>query len=246
MARYQIILAYDGTHFVGSQRQAQSRTVQSVLEGTLRKLGWDGRSILLAGRTDTGVHASGQVAAADLNWRHSEEDLRSALNSHLPQDMAARSVRRVDDHFHPRFDAVWRHYRYRLYIQPIRNPLRDRYAWRIWPDLKGDLVEATAKLLIGKHDFAAFGSPPQAKGSTVRTVTSSEWRCCGDEWTFDVVADAFLYRMVRRMVLAQVVVGQGKVDLETFRQAVEAQKPLPAGLASPAGLTLVEVKYKDD
>ena len=90
MARYQIIFAYDGTQFVGSQRQAASRTVQSVLEDALRKLGWNGRSILLAGRTDTGVHASGQVAAVDLNWNHPEENLRSALNSHLPQDMAVQ------------------------------------------------------------------------------------------------------------------------------------------------------------
>jgi tRNA pseudouridine38-40 synthase len=246
MARYQIIFAYDGTHFVGSQRQAQSRTVQSVLEDALRKLGWDGRSILLAGRTDTGVHATGQVAAVDLNWRHTEEDLRSALNSLLPQDMAAQSVRRVADRFHPRFDAVWRHYRYRLYVQPTRNPLRDRFSWRIWPSLKADLVEAAAFILIGEHDFAAFGSPLRPLGTTVRTIALAEWTGRGDEWTFDVVAEAFLYRMVRRMTFVQVAVGQGKIELEAFRQAVEVQKPLPAGLASPAGLTLVEVKYQLD
>jgi tRNA pseudouridine38-40 synthase len=246
MARYQIIFAYDGTQFVGSQRQAQSRTVQSVLEGALKKLGWDGRSILLAGRTDTGVHASGQVAAVDLNWHHPVEDLRSALNSHLPGDIAVRSVRMVDDHFHPRFDAVSRHYRYRLYIQPSRDPLRDRFAWRIWPNLRADLVDRAADMLIGEHDYAAFGSPPRAHGPTVRTVSRAEWTGSGDQWTFEVEANAFLYRMVRRMVFAQVAVGQGKIEPETLRQAVLAQKSLPAGLASPAGLTLVEVKYEID
>jgi len=246
MARYQIIFAYDGTQFSGSQRQAQKRTVQSILENALQKLGWEGRSILLAGRTDTGVHASGQVAAVDLNWRHPVEDLCSALNSKLPQDMAVRSVRMVDDRFHPRFDALSRHYRYRLYIQPTRDPLRDRYSWRIWPNLKVELVEAAADLLIGEHDFAAFGSPTRVNGSTGRTVTLAKWAADGDQWIFDVVADAFLYRMVRRMVFAQVAVGLGKIELEVFRQAVELQKSLAAGLASPAGLTLVEVKYEID
>jgi tRNA pseudouridine38-40 synthase len=245
MARYQIIFAYDGTQFVGSQRQAISRTVQSVLEEALRKLGWDGRSILLAGRTDTGVHASGQVAAVDLNWSHPDETLRSALNSHLPHDMAVQSVRRVDDQFHPRFDAISRHYRYRLYNQPVRDPLRDRYSWRTWPALDEEALHAVAAMLTGKHDFAAFGSPPRVNGSTVRTVTLSKWTASGDEWIFDVVADAFLYRMVRRMVFAQVAVGQGRVRVEAFQRALESQDQLPAGLASPAGLTLVEVKYPD-
>jgi tRNA pseudouridine38-40 synthase len=243
MARYQIIFAYDGTQFVGSQRQAQSRTVQSVLESALRELGWEGRSILLAGRTDTGVHASGQVAAVDLNWSHSEDALRSALNSSLPQDVAVASALKVDDNFHPRFDAIARHYRYRLYLQPVRDPLRERFAWRVWPALEAALLSETAVLLIGTHDFSSFGSPPGANGSTVRTVTRSEWTRDGDQMTFDVVADGFLYRMVRRMVFAQVAVGLGRLTLDAFRLAVESQSPLPAGLASPAGLTLVDVKY---
>lgn len=243
MARYQIIFAYDGTQFVGSQRQAASRTVQSVLEDSLRRLGWTGRSILLAGRTDTGVHAAGQVAAVDLNWSHPEENLRSALNSHLPHDMAVQSVRKADDRFHPRFDAISRHYRYRLYCRPIRNPLLDRYSWRIWPAPDEELLHASAAMLTGRHDFAAFGSPPRANGSTLRTVTLSMWTARGDEWIYDVVADAFLYRMVRRLVFVQVAVGQGKIQAEVFSQALENQEQLAAGLASPAGLTLVEVKY---
>jgi tRNA pseudouridine38-40 synthase len=246
MARYQIIFTYDGTQFTGSQRQAKSRTAQSVLEDALRNLGWEGRSILLAGRTDTGVHASGQVAAVDLNWIHPDDKLRSALNSHLPYDMAVQSVRRVDDRFHPRFDAISRHYRYRLYGQPVRDPLRDRYSWRIWPAPDEELLHAVAGILTGTHDFSAFGSPPRANGSTVRTVTISKWTASRDEWIFDVVADAFLYRMVRRLVYVQVAVGQGKVRVEAFQYALEGQDQLPAGLASPAGLTLVEVKYPID
>ena len=109
MARYQIILAYDGTGFRGSQRQADFRTVQSELEAALRKLGWSGRTVYLAGRTDTGTHASGQVVAFDLDWHHGLDDLQDALNAHLPQDMAVLAVKMMADDFHPRFDAVSRH-----------------------------------------------------------------------------------------------------------------------------------------
>jgi tRNA pseudouridine38-40 synthase len=243
MERYKIIFAYDGTQFVGSQRQAQSRTVQSVLENALKQLGWDGKSILLAGRTDTGVHASGQVAAVDLNWNHTVDDLRNALNSNLPVDIAVSAVSKAEAGFHPRFNAISRHYRYRLYVQPFRDPLRDRYAWRIWPEPEAGLLSEAASHLIGSHDFAAFGTPPRKNGSTERTVSSSQWNGGGDQWTYDVVADAFLYRMVRRMVFGQVAVGLGKLNIEAFKQAIENQVKLPAGLASPAGLTLVEVKY---
>src|SRR5512142_2531393 len=113
MARYQLTLAYDGTDFFGSQRQAKRRTVQGELEKVLCKLGWTGRSILLSGRTDTGVHATGQVAAFDLDWSHSDEELVRALNATLPADLAVHQARTVDAKFHPRFDASSRRYRYR-------------------------------------------------------------------------------------------------------------------------------------
>ena len=165
MARYQIILAYDGTDFLGSQRQAGSRTVQSELEKALRKLGWDGQTVYLAGRTDTGTHASGQVAAFDLDWGHGLEKLQDALNAHLPRDMAVREVKAAADDFHPRFDATSRRYRYRLFCASVRDPLRERYAWRVWPAVAD--LSPLADIWLGKHDFAAFGTPPRAGGSTV-------------------------------------------------------------------------------
>lgn len=243
MERYKIIFAYDGTQFDGSQRQAGSRTVQSVLERALGKLGWNGKSILLAGRTDSGVHASGQVAAVDLIWNHSVDDLRSALNSNLPTDIAVSSVSKVETRFHPRFDAKSRHYRYKVYVQSTRDPLRDRYAWRVWPEPDAVLLSEAASSLVGRHDFSVFGSPPSKTGSTVRTIDISQWNVDGDQWIYDVTADAFLYRMVRRLVFGQIAVGLGKLQIEIFKQAIDAQVKFPAGLASPAGLTLVEVKY---
>src|SRR5512142_2164625 len=131
MARYQLTLAYDGTDFFGSQRQAKKRTVQGELEKALTKLGWTGRSVLMSGRTDTGVHATGQVASCDLDWLHSDDELVRALNATLPDDMAVQKVCMITADFHPRFDAISRCYRYRLFCQPVRDPLRERFAWRI-------------------------------------------------------------------------------------------------------------------
>ena len=249
MARYQIILAYDGTGFLGSQRQACSRTAQSELEKALRKLGWHGQTVSLAGRTDTGTHASGQVAAFDLDWGHGLEKLQDALNAHLPRDMAVREVKAASDGFHPRFDASSRSYRYRLFCTSVRDPLRERYAWRVWPTVS-DLAHL-ANIWPGTHDFGAFGSPPRSGGSTVRTVIAARWQQEADEWIFEIQADAFLYRMVRRLVYAQVAVGQAKLSAKILARALdnrsdirqEAQAQIPAGLAPGCGLTLVEVSY---
>ena len=250
MARYQVILAYDGSRFLGSQRQANSRTVQGELEKALHKMGWTGRSVLLAGRTDTGVHATGQVAAFDLDWSYADDVLVRALNANLPADMAVHEVSVTADDFHPRFDAASRRYRYRLFCQPIRDPLREKLAWRTWPAVDENSLAQTAALFLGKHDFAAFGSPMSPKGTTIRTVMESEWRRVEeDEWQYEVQADAFLYRMVRRLVFVQAVVAQGKVPAEVVARSLAdpPQGPngseLPAGLAPAHGLTLVEVTY---
>jgi len=251
MARYQVILAYDGTLFEGSQRQANSRTVQGELEKALRKVGWSGTSVLIAGRTDTGVHATGQVAAFDLDWSHADSELVNALNAYLPADVAVREVRVARDDFHPRFDATSRRYRYRLFCQPVRDPLREKLAWRTWPAVDGECLVQTAAMLMGRHDFAAFGSPTTPHGTTVRTVMKAEWQSVSaDEWQFEVQADAFLYRMVRRLVFVQVAVAQGRAPVEVVARSLaeQAQGPekriLPAGLAPAHGLTLVEVTYK--
>ena len=256
MARYRVILAYDGTDFYGFQRQASDpnkRTVQGVVETALRQAGWQGRSILGAGRTDTGVHASGQVIAFDLDWAHSPQALQAALNSRLPPDVAVQAAYPVAPDFHPRYDALARRYRYCLFCQPERDPLRERYAWRVWPPV-ADLTPL-AKIWLGAHDFAAFGSPAKPGGSTLRTVLFAEWQDHRDEWIFEIQADAFLYRMVRRLVYVQVAAGQGRVQAEALAQALQGRtressrgvsrgiQDVPMGAAPASGLTLVEVRY---
>lgn len=246
MARYKLILAYDGTHFQGYQRQGIGRTVQSELEAALHSVGWQGRSILSAGRTDTGVHASGQVAAVDIDWAHEPDDLANALNAALPGDLAVMSVELAVESFHPRFDAVERTYRYRIYQSPRRDPLRERYAWRIWPGLDTKLLDQTAGALKGSHDFAAFGNPPRPGGSTLRHIYWAGWQSREDEWLFEIHGNAFLYHMVRRLVYVQVQVGQNRLSLDEFTAALKETRPLPPGLAQPQGLVLLEVRFAEN
>ncbi len=247
MARYQAILAYDGTDFFGYQRQRQGRTVQGVLEEALHALGWAGRTVLAAGRTDRGVHAAGQVIAFDLDWDHHPADLQAALNAGLPADMSIRTLRIARPEFHPRYDARARCYVYQILEQPVRDPLRERYAWRVWPVLdRRGLDQATARL-IGRHDFAAFGKPMKPTGGTWRTIREARWQMDGDLLQFRVVADAFLHRMVRRIVHLLVVIGHGRFEPDVIAEYLQnASERTAQGLAPPHGLILTEVTYGKD
>ena len=244
MARYQVILTYDGTEYRGFQRQAVGRTVQSETEQALQKIGWQGSSILAASRTDSGVHASGQAITFDLDWQHGHRKLRSAINANLPTDIAAQSVSEVHADFHPRFDASSRTYCYFIYSKAVRDPLRDRYSWRVWPGLILDRLETAAEYLLGEHDFAAFGSSPQPGGSTIRTVYRADWKPDGDRLIFEIAANAFLTHMVRRLISFQAAIGQGLVDVKKMQQNLDhPPKTLVQGLAPPQGLFLTAVTF---
>lgn len=243
LAHYKIILAYDGTAFAGFQRQAQERTVQAEFETALRKIGWQGESILAAGRTDAGVHARGQVLSFQLDWSHSAEDLQNALNFYLPQDMALRSVNKVSVDFHPRFDAKSRRYSYQIFSNAVRDPLRERYAWRVWPPVDAKRIERASKLFIGKKDFKVFGSPPVKNGTTIREVFKASWTSFGDALRFEIAANAFLYHMARRITFVLVAVGQGSLEESLVEKSFENNKLELPGLAPAAGLVLEEVVY---
>lgn len=247
MARYKVILAYEGTQFQGYQRQANARTVQGVVETALRGLGWTGRSILAAGRTDTGVHAASQVISFDLDWRHSAEELRSALNASLPGDVAVQAIEIAADDFHPRYDASSRTYQYHIYCQEHRLPLLERHAWRVWPPVELATLQQAAASLVGTHDFAAFGTPPRLGSHTVRTIHQANWSESEAELIFEISADAFLYRMVRRLVSFQVEIGQGRRSLEELKGHL-AMPPdvLVQGLAPSHGLVLLKVDYPQE
>jgi tRNA pseudouridine38-40 synthase len=246
MARYQVILAYDGTDFQGFQRQAKARTVQGVVETALRQINWQGRVLLSAGRTDTGVHGAGQVVAFDLDWAHTPVELGRALNANLPADVAVKQVLEAAPTFHPRYDAKGRLYQYQIFCQTDRDPLRDRFAWRVWPEIDLALLQQAARLLPGTHDFAAFGTPPKPGGSTIREVFWTRWESQAGGLLFEVAANGFLYHMVRRMVYLQVLVSQNRLELAHLAQAVLAAQPQPPGLAPAHGLVLKEVWYEEN
>lgn len=253
MEHYKVTLAYDGTHFFGFQRQGQARTVQWELEAALQRIGWQGGSILAAGRTDSGVHAAGQVVAFDLQWRHGLQALQNALNANLPEDVAVQSVETARPDFHPRYDAIARTYTYQVLFAKQRDPLSDRFVWRVWPSCPLEMLREVAHRLHGVHDFAAFGNSPRPGGSTIRTVFAADWHLGGDGMLrFTVTANAFLYHMVRRMVFVQMMVGQGRLSLDALNSspsAAQEQSVFAAetqrtpGLAPPQGLILQEVRY---
>ena len=245
MEHYKSIIAYDGSDFAGFQRQANdARTVQGVVEQALRNIGWRGESIVASGRTDAGVHARGQVVTYDLAWNQGSEVLTRALNALLPGDVAVWKTEPVPQDFHPRFSARGRRYRYSLIALLVRDPLRERYAWRVQPGLDFRAMASLAKLLVGRHDFAAFGTAPNPRGGTVRQVRLAKWHRADDEYWFDIEADAFLYHMVRRLVAAMVAVGSGRGSLESVASLLDDPQARWQGAIAPAaGLCLEAVIY---
>ncbi|MBI9050970.1 MAG: tRNA pseudouridine(38-40) synthase TruA [Anaerolineaceae bacterium] len=242
--RYQLKLAYDGTQYFGFQRQAEDRTVQLVVEAALRKLGWNSESILFAGRTDRGVHADGQIICFDFEWHHPLEALIQAINANLPNDIAVKEACIVGNDFHPRFDARVRTYRYLITCSQTRQPLEERYAWRVWPKLDYSALMQAAAVLPGVYDCAAFGTPPIQGGNTTRAIYDAQWLQVDDaHFQFTISANAFLYHMVRRIVYCQMRIGLSKMPLEEFSNAIRVAKLLQSGLAPAKGLNLVEVRY---
>jgi len=245
--RFRAKASYDGTDFFGFQRQGVFRSVQGEIEAALTKTAGVTPVVFGAGRTDSGVHATGQVIAFDLEWRHPPGALQRALNVTLPFDTAVYEVQECSDLFSPRFDALSRKYEYTVYRDPVRRPMRDRFAWQVGRPLDVAVMNDAASMLIGVHDFAAFGSPTSESESTVRRVMRAQWDEHGDDLVFTIEANAFLYRMVRRVVNALVKVGSGRVSRAEFADTLaNCDHNRIAGLAPAAGLCLTYVAYRDE
>ncbi len=215
----------------------------------LAQLAGQAVTVYASGRTDSGVHASGQVIAFDLAWHHGETRLLRALNALLPEDIALQTLRATRPDFHPRFDALSRIYEYSIVNAATRQPLWRGRAWQVFGDLDFDLLQQTAPLLVGVHDFGAFGQAPQGN-NTVREITLSRWTReplqRGQLLRYRVEGNAFLYHMVRRMVGMQVDVALGRLDLASFEQVFRSGDLAQAGTLAPAcGLVLLEVHYAD-
>lgn len=246
MGHYRVTLAYDGTDFLGWQAQAGgARTVQGVLEEALRRLGDGGRvPVTAASRTDTGVHALGQVASFELGRAMAPEDLARALNALLPEDVRVLDCRPAPASFHPRKSAASKLYRYLLDTGPVRLPQRRRIAGHVPWRLDEPRVRAAAAAYVGRHDFASLASSGGSVKTTVRTITRSEAAFEGPTLVYEVEADGFLRKMVRSLVGGLVAAGRGAWELGDLRRALErADRSAWPPPAEACGLTLVRVDY---
>jgi tRNA pseudouridine38-40 synthase len=247
---YRITLAYDGTDFLGWQRQRTGggRTVQGVLEGALARLAAGERvSVAAAGRTDAGAHALGQVASFELPRDTDPLELLRALNGLLPGDVRVLDAARARAGFHARRSALSKLYRYELDCGGVPLPQRRRFAgfspWALEPGA----VRAAAALYLGRHDFASLASAGGSVKTTVRTVLRSEVSFEGRMLVYEVEADGFLRRMVRSMVGGLAAAGRGVLKVHELARALEARdrRTWPAPAAA-CGLTLVRVDYPPD
>lgn len=244
--RYRALVGYDGTDFLGYQIQAQGRTVQGEIEKVLKKVTQADIRIDGAGRTDAGVHATGQVIAFNASWKHSLEDFQRALNALLPADIVISDLQPVKRTFHPRFGAVSRSYQYIIINQPWPSVLERRYTYHVRNLLDVAAMRQASQFLVGAHDFASFGKPPQGE-NTVRQVMGADWSTAGTRLIFEITANAFLYRMVRTIVGTLVQVGLGQLapleikDILAAGDLTQSAPPVPAH-----GLCLVRVSYPEN
>ena len=238
------IVEYDGSNFEGFQIQKRRRTVQGELEKALYHITRERVRVIGAGRTDTGVHATGLGVHFDTAWSKSAEVLQRALNAVLPTDIAIRQLVLVPPDFSSRFSAKSRVYRYAIINQAIRAPLAERYALRVAEPLDADAMNAAARSLIGQHDFGAFGSPPHGD-NTVREMYRAQVRREAERVNVELEANAFLYRMVRRIVGTLILVGKGSLSVGEFRDVLENKRRAGESVP-PHGLCLIQVKYDLD
>lgn len=240
-----LTLAYDGTNYVGWQRQSSGVSIQQLVEAACAPLnGGDPPDVAGAGRTDAGSHALGQVASVHLPVSHPPAVLLRAINFRLPADVRVLRVEDAPDQFHARFDATGKCYRYRLVRAPVLLPF-DR--WFVWhaPDVRDiEAVRCAAAGLVGTHDFASFQAAGSASRDTVRTIRRLEVCDDGRELVFDIEGDGFLRHMVRAIVGTLADIGAGRRTPDSTGDTLRARDRRQAGLTAPAsGLTLIEVLY---
>ncbi len=248
MPKFKITVAYDGTPFVGWQRQAEGTSIQGLIEEALREL--DGRDVAVAGagRTDAGVHALGQVASfALVRDDITPEVIVRSLNAKLPQEIRVRAAEAVPAAFHARFNATSKRYRYRLWTADVLNPFERAYVWHVPGPLDVDAMAQAARCVEGRHDFAAFQTVGGATGATERVITCSTVTSRADGLVeYDVEGDGFLRHMVRAIVGTLMEVGRGRQRPEWMREVIASRERARAGRTAPAhGLFLVRVDYGD-
>jgi len=243
---FRMTLEYDGTDFCGWQIQPDERTVQGTLETALERLLGRSVRVTAAGRTDTGVHATGQVACFRTERDFDPAILRRALNALTPPDLSITRVDLVPEEFDPRRSATSRRYVYRLWNRRVPCPLWRRFSWHVpYPVAEQSMSRAAAEL-IGEHDFSSFRAAGCDAAHPVRRVLRSEFSRDGDRIDYHIEATAFLRHMVRNIVGTLIEIGSGRRPAEMHHLLTARNRNLAGATAPARGLCLVEVKYPQD
>lgn len=242
--RYAIGIEYDGSQFYGWQTQQQTPTVQETLEQALARVADHPVSLVCAGRTDTGVHALGQVAHFDSPAQRSERSWALGANSNLPAAICVLWVRAVDEDFHARFSAHARSYRYRILNRWVRPALAAGKVCWVHEPLDADAMHAAAQALLGEHDFSSFRASGCTATHAVREVQSIAVRREAEQVIIEVTANGFLYHMVRNIAGALLQVGKGERQRGWMAELLGARDRRLGGVtAGPEGLYFVGARY---
>jgi tRNA pseudouridine38-40 synthase len=245
--RLRLDLAYDGTNFSGWATQPDRRTVQEEVEKAIGTISQSKVETIVAGRTDAGVHASGQVIHVDIPQGVNLDDIAYKLNRILDEDIRIMQVSVAPEAFHARFSAIRRTYTYKILDKNLPVPPINRTDIASWyRPLDAELMNVASGLVLGHHDFAAFCKFKEG-GTTIRTLENFTWERRGELLVATIIADAFCYSMVRNLVGAVVCVADGRKDSEWIRQLLQNKERVSDSLVFPArGLTLSSVEYPTD
>ncbi len=250
MPRYKMTVEYDGIPYVGWQRQENGPSVQGAIEGAILSLTGETVSIRGAGRTDSGVHAMGQVMHADLSNEWKTYTLRNALNAHLRlagDRVAILDIDEVDARFDARFSAIRRHYLYRIIARRAPLALEAGRAWWVPKDMDHEAMHAAAQTLVGRHDFTTFRSAHCQANSPVRTLDRLDVTRSGELIEIRATAQSFLHNQIRSFAGTLKLAGEGKWTPGDVRAALEARDRKACGpVAPPDGLYFMQVDYRDD
>ncbi len=250
MPRFRMTVEYDGTTYVGWQMQENGHSVQAALQNSVLSLTGESVSVRGAGRTDSGVHAHGQVIHADLSRDWKPYTLRNALNAHLGmagEKVAVIDVTAVEDTFDARFSAVKRHYLYRIINRPAPLALEANRAWWVPKPLNHEAMHAAAQTLVGHHDFTTFRSAHCQATSPVRTLDRLDVTRQGDLIEIRASAQSFLHNQIRSFAGTLKLAGDGKMAPADVRAALEARDRKQCGpVAPPEGLYFMKVDYPGD
>ncbi len=246
MTKFMAVVEYDGTAYHGWQLQKELPTIQGALETALARIFGKLTRVHGAGRTDAGVHATGQVAHFTAEWNRSPADLHRSLNALLPSDVMIRDLAPTPEDFHARHSAHCKTYVYTILNRSLRSPMNRLYAWHIPYALDLKSMEEAGSFLVGSHDFAAFGSPTDGTPSTVRQILRAEWQFDEGQGllSFAICGTGFLRYMVRSIVGTLVLVGRGKIRSSDFSEILASCDRSRSGPAAPPnGLCLQWVEY---